>query len=132
MIIKIHSAARFHLILNPDLGNIHSLSGHTAELKMTSVQLKSFKEQQLLLVYATNILVRIMAYLGYPYVSPFETDAVRRITRITISLQVMSLTTLIANFGGMLVISFGFSFLSLVEIVYLLFSFVSRKIVSTI
>ena len=54
----------------------YSLSSLTAELNMTSEHLKRFKEQ--LLIYATNNLVRIRAYLGSPYVSTFETDEVRK------------------------------------------------------
>ena len=91
-------------------------------LNVSESDLGKFKKQ--LLVYASKNLVRINAYFDSPYLSKFQTDEVIIIANFLqqILLQVMSVTTFIANIGGTLGLCMGFSFVSLVEVFIFLFS----------
>ena len=98
------------------------LGAHTfyESLGLNETTLASLKQQ--LMTYASENLIKINAFLDSPYLSKFETDEVFCSLSIKmkrqILLKVMSMTTFIANIGGMLGLCLGFSFVSLVEIFF--------------
>ena len=100
-------------------------------LGLSNHALETFKQQ--LMIYASENLIKINAFLDSPYLAKYETDEVWRERKNNLIYtffppQVMSTMTFIANIGGMMGLCMGFSFVSLVEI----FFFASQVMVGQI
>ena len=123
------------------------------KLKISPQQLDEFKSE--ILKYSKRNLIKITAYIEKVFAAQYITDQVNLIKTdrphksiiilfhkyflmllsrfeqnqiVTMCPQMMTLNTLIANLGGMLGLCMGFSLVTLMEILYFLFSATSSTI----
>ena len=99
----------------------------TARHLLKKLNLTKDQHEQLM-AYSSDNLVKINAFIDSPYISKYQMDEVwDSSNKVFFFFQVMSVSTFIANIGGMLGLCIGFSFISLVEVFFFASKFLFCK-----